>query len=274
MFPLSSYESLRDNKDSFFDFIESYVSVVIGKHKFRQNVRTKMISDFVTVSDEAFTLLILSNNEEVWPYLLKKKFKKKGVLIPSNHEDAGENNIDEDHGEDEELQVEITPKYTNRRKVMGHRREGWTEEGMAQFNRYHRMVSMNRRKHKKLKSMVEYEFQECQRKGSIKSHKNKLLVAMEGTVKTIKDWDSSASITSSDDDDRQDENTNVNNGGYEEGAREASTATRGLGIGIDNETSDSDSGDISDDNQHDKNNNDTTDYEDSESDKEEKQGDE
>ena len=46
----------------YFDFALHFVSVVIGRKKFESYCWKHAISKFVTVSDEAFALLISENN--------------------------------------------------------------------------------------------------------------------------------------------------------------------------------------------------------------------
>ncbi len=101
--------------------MDNYVSVVVGKQMFKKKAQVSLLSSFVTVSDEAFALLTVKNNQEVWPV----KYRNKG----KRHED-----------------MEKVPdtKYTNRRRY-GKVRDGWTKEGQREFLRYYNMVMDDRR---------------------------------------------------------------------------------------------------------------------------------
>jgi hypothetical protein len=60
--------SLRETskKEAFFFFAREFLPSVVKKLVFRQNKLVDLLSDFVTVSDEAFTLLLLENNVARW----------------------------------------------------------------------------------------------------------------------------------------------------------------------------------------------------------------
>jgi len=90
-----------------------YVRQIVGRIKWRKYSKTCLISTFVTVSDEALTLLALDNSEFVW-----EAQALKHTNIPS-------------------------PKYTCARAS---RRvsDGWSFEGRNKFNYYFDLVRENR----------------------------------------------------------------------------------------------------------------------------------
>lgn len=102
-------------------FMDHYVSAVIGKQRFRKLAQGSVVSSFVTVSDEAFALLTVKNNQEVWP----AKFRNKGKKL-------------------EDMEKVPNPKYTNRRRY-GKIRDGWTKDGQREFLRYYNMVMDDRK---------------------------------------------------------------------------------------------------------------------------------
>ena len=102
-------------------FMDHYVSAIVGKQKFKKVSELKVISSFVTVSDEAFALLTVKNNQEVWP----AKFRNKGKNI-------------------EEMEKVPDPQYTNRRRY-GKVRDGWTKEGQREFLKYYNKVMDDRK---------------------------------------------------------------------------------------------------------------------------------
>ena len=54
------------NNFIYFDFINYFVSAVAGKTKYRCDSCTRLLSNFATVSDEAFAILSFENNFETW----------------------------------------------------------------------------------------------------------------------------------------------------------------------------------------------------------------
>lgn len=58
----------KDIKDwtSYTQFVESFVSCVVGKTLFRRNKVVRTLSTFTDISDEAFAVLVLKNNYNVW----------------------------------------------------------------------------------------------------------------------------------------------------------------------------------------------------------------
>jgi len=90
---------------------------------FGSSTLSKKISDFVTVSDEAFTLLTIENNYDRW----MSKFNK------------------------EEDKHEVRAKWTNSGKSaagVGKSRkfDGWAKEGYKRFNELHHLVKLDREK--------------------------------------------------------------------------------------------------------------------------------
>ena len=65
-FQLDEYKKLRKNPDAFHTFVELFVSMVTGKTKHSLNKYHKLLQNYITESDEAFTLLLLENNWEKW----------------------------------------------------------------------------------------------------------------------------------------------------------------------------------------------------------------
>ncbi len=121
-YKMEEYEELRRYPEAFSEILEDYVSVVVGKNDFKRKSKIMLLSSFVTVSDEAFALLTLKNNEKVWPVKFHNNSLKEG---------------------DMEIEEPKT-RYTNRRRLGGSARDGWTQEGMKQFMKYYELVENNR----------------------------------------------------------------------------------------------------------------------------------
>jgi hypothetical protein len=60
----------------YVDFVEYYVSAVIGLRHFEKNKCTKNYREYVTISDEAFAILTIENNWDRWIDMAKAKFWK------------------------------------------------------------------------------------------------------------------------------------------------------------------------------------------------------
>jgi hypothetical protein len=89
---------IRDdsNKDAFFYFARELLPCVTKKLTFRQNKYLKRLSEFVTVSDEAFALFTLENNAARWNAMFAKKVSKSDESTPPQkfHNNAGKKERD------------------------------------------------------------------------------------------------------------------------------------------------------------------------------------
>lgn len=95
---LEELEKLREGS-AFEVFVDSFVSSVVGREKFKRNRVVKLVSTFVDCSDEAFALLVLANNYNVWTEWMdltiderktaKLKEKPKFFGTKSQYNDAG-----------------------------------------------------------------------------------------------------------------------------------------------------------------------------------------
>jgi hypothetical protein len=63
---IAQFEDLRNNSEVCTILFDKFVQCVVGKDKFRQHCLVTPPSKFTNEIDEAMTLLILSNNYEVW----------------------------------------------------------------------------------------------------------------------------------------------------------------------------------------------------------------
>lgn len=90
-----------------------FVKEIVGRVKWKKHNKKLLINKFVTVSDEALTLLALDNSQFVWEAQVQNKDE-----IPS-------------------------PKYTAIRK---HRRvkDGWSQQGLEKFNEYFDLIKQSR----------------------------------------------------------------------------------------------------------------------------------
>ena len=71
---LKEYQKLRQNKTAFKTFVELFVSGVLIKVQFDKNKRRTLFRHFCTPSTEAFTLLLLENNWDLWTEIAKQRY--------------------------------------------------------------------------------------------------------------------------------------------------------------------------------------------------------
>ena len=104
-------ENHLTKKVAYFFFIEHLLECVAGKKEWKKDKWSCKISNVVSVSDEAFALLLLSNSWEVF---------KEYAVVKASQEMSG-------------TKLVAKPKYTSKRG--GSRRfEGWTRAGIAEYN--------------------------------------------------------------------------------------------------------------------------------------------
>ena len=78
---LSDILQLRnDTTGNYFEFIEPFISSVVGKIYFKNNQCDQLLSDFTTVSDEALAILIYENNVETWKDMVDKNITKNSKV--------------------------------------------------------------------------------------------------------------------------------------------------------------------------------------------------
>ena len=76
-------ESLSWRKDStglYFNFIEYFIAPVVGIF-YKENRCERLISDFISVGDEAFAILIFENNYETWCDMVKRNNAKNSNVL-------------------------------------------------------------------------------------------------------------------------------------------------------------------------------------------------
>lgn len=72
----------EENKLAFFYFAQEFLPCVVKRLVFRQNKFEYLLSEFVTVSDEAFALLVLENNVARWNAMFSAGAKKSDDSMP------------------------------------------------------------------------------------------------------------------------------------------------------------------------------------------------
>src|SRR5688572_14454986 len=120
---LSQIMEMRKDKSGFyFDFIEFFVSSVVGKNQYKYNKCDKLLSEFTTVSDETLAILIFENNVNTWKDMADKNITKNSSVIR---------------------------KYTNGGSAKGEiassrKYQGWSTCGLKRFNELYDYVKVDR----------------------------------------------------------------------------------------------------------------------------------
>ena len=96
------------NNKAFVFMVDFIHGSLIGKRQWKRNKLIMPVSKQLTVSDEAFVLLVLENNWEIL-----------------NNDDFAE------------------PKYTSRKKTSNKRNDGWSNDGILQYNELQEKIKIN-----------------------------------------------------------------------------------------------------------------------------------
>ena len=120
---ISNISNLRnDSTGLYFEFIEYFLSSVVGKNQYKMCRCEKKISEFATVSDEALAILIFENNLDTWKDMSEKNITKNSS---------------------------VAKKYTNGGTSKGavtssRRYQGWSSNGLKRFNELFDLVKEDR----------------------------------------------------------------------------------------------------------------------------------
>ncbi len=107
---------------AYFNFVEYFVSSVIGKSCFKQNCCDKPLSQYATISDEAFAILIFENNLDAWIDMGMRK-DTSGTEVPRKYTNGGKS------------KGEVASSQHNK---------GWSNQGLKRFNNLFDKVKENR----------------------------------------------------------------------------------------------------------------------------------
>ena len=124
-------------------FIEKFVSCVVGRIEWKRSCKDQPVSKVASATDEAFALLVLENIWDSWrdvdpqDYLLKRRER----VEPKKQAEASKSS------QRRPRQKEIFGKYTEKHRN-AKRYRGWSEEGFARFNQLVRMVREDRAQRK------------------------------------------------------------------------------------------------------------------------------
>lgn len=122
---IEEFEQCRENNyETYRFFLLNFVACVAGREQFKKNCYQKNISELISVSDEAVTMLILKNNYAVW-------------------EEIGINNKNGHAGNKLKECIE-NQKYFLEGKGRG---RSWNNEGKKYYNDMYKKLMEDRKEH-------------------------------------------------------------------------------------------------------------------------------
>ena len=141
--PYVMNDFLKGREETSFEiFFKNFVPAIVAKQKFKCRLFSteKQSIQMCTISDEAFTLLLLENNYDRWIDVYKNKY--------NNHPSLPNAEVAEDETRKRKWESDVSPKYTEGGIVytdarkMTHR--GWNDEGIRRFNALSIIVKQDR----------------------------------------------------------------------------------------------------------------------------------
>ena len=105
-------------------FVSHIAPNIVGKTKWKDDVKSKLISEILSPTDEAYGILVLENKYKYWMYNYNVEVGREHITSPKK-----------------------TPKFTTSKSRTENgkgRYEGWTEEGINQYNVLVKRARMNR----------------------------------------------------------------------------------------------------------------------------------
>ena len=106
----------------YYDFIDHFLSLVVGKRYYNQVKHVQKVSDYASTSDEALALLIVENNYARWVDMAKNNNTRTSRIMPK-FTNGGVSDGD----------VASSRQY-----------QGWSDEGLSRFNELFQAVSEDR----------------------------------------------------------------------------------------------------------------------------------
>ena len=152
---------LPRNYPVYKDFISFFVSGVVGIRRFDRNKCQNLYRTYVTISDEAFTVLTLENNLERWNDMAEKE-EWKDSMVPSKWTTSKEKRQAENRNKENPI-------------PQAQRYRGWSAQGLARYNQLFEEIKRERDGH----NFVEFEtyciaeFQAEAERNDKKTHKRK-----------------------------------------------------------------------------------------------------
>lgn len=144
---------LRDDEETFRWLLQNVIAELVGKVNFERKAKSKKISEFVSISHEAFALLFLENYREV---------VEERAEMPKVERKKGQRRED----------TTAKGKYTGDGR--GARRNGgWSDEGLERYADLFEMVRENRREDATREKGFEIRYQELMKNTTRKCKKKR-----------------------------------------------------------------------------------------------------
>lgn len=110
------------NKGNRSKFCDHFLRAVVGHRRFDCDKKESILSNWITVSDEAFAMLVGENNIDRWIDMYRRDDKKKSDVIP-RYTNGGKSQV---------------------RNGSSQRCKGWTVEGTKRYGQLYRLVEKER----------------------------------------------------------------------------------------------------------------------------------
>jgi len=121
----------RQKEDTFLVFADTFLSRVVGMAFWRKHCAKLPISEMATISDEAFTLLLLENYWDQWSTKNLDEYKSEVTIDETTNQ--------------KKKRKATWGKFTS--GAWGSRRfGGWSKEGLVRFNQLYSQVEQDRKK--------------------------------------------------------------------------------------------------------------------------------
>lgn len=147
---LESILKLRGDPEIFKSvFARQLLPCAVGKHKFRKNKNVRVLSEWATISDEAFALLAFENGHKRWESQCNGDTSLAGTMYTLNG--------------------------SNARKG-----QGWTKSGLDRFRDLYKMVQKDRRDNGGVDLELFRQFKEEGKKASLGNDNNPWGASVEG----------------------------------------------------------------------------------------------
>ena len=108
---------MRADSEKYADLFDTFLPCVVGRKKWRKSVTTTLVSNFVTVSDEALCLVILENNRNSWINAVEGDEGHVGRLTKFTMDGCGQN---------------------------ARKHKGWSRDGWNRYNELYQLVKRDR----------------------------------------------------------------------------------------------------------------------------------
>ena len=143
---LEQIMKLREDPKTMQMFCDTWLPCVVGKVEWKKSRCIKPMSEIATVSDEAFTLLVLENIWDVWTNVPMDEWNKTKELSRRRSIGRIEEQTESENGSVAATVIRAG-KFT-KDYVVGGRYRGWSIAGIKRYNDLLAIVKTNRDEYK------------------------------------------------------------------------------------------------------------------------------